>query len=79
MVLSDLYSLELRLQRHRSTEFSYNNDTVRLGSAQRRAPRETTTIGLHAHTAELSIIAATARLHGVRQLLLRTTRGAKDA
>ena len=63
----------------RSTELSDNRDTVRLGSAERRAPREPTTIGLHAHAAELRIVAATARLHAVRRLLVRTTRGATDA
>jgi hypothetical protein len=64
---------------NRSTELSDNRDTVRLGSAERPAPREPTTIGLHAHAVELRIVAATACLHAVRRLLVRTTRGATDA
>lgn len=64
---------------NRSTQLSDNGDTVRLGSGERRAPREPTTIGLHAHAAELRIVAATARLHAVRRLLVRTTRGATNA
>jgi hypothetical protein len=77
--LPDLYSLEPRLDSNRSPELSDNRDIVRLGSAERRAPREPTTIGLHARAAEPRFVAATACLHAVRRLFVRTTHGATDA
>jgi len=71
--------LSLASSSDRSAEFSDETNAAQHSSAERGIPYEPITIGLHAHAAEPRIVAATARLHAVRPLLVRTTRGATDA